>query len=332
MMSASEITMDRIECPPGADPEFASEVVAGLSASPKTLPTRFLYDARGSELFEQITELEEYYPTRTEIDILHEAAPEWASTLPRDTTLVEFGSGSSIKTEILLAASGNITAYVPIDVSKAALDEACQRLQARFHELDIVPLEADFTSAVLPERLGGRSRAGFFPGSTIGNFEQDVAIALLKRFAEIVGPDGRLLIGVDLRKERGALERAYDDSEGVTAEFNLNLLARMQRELGAVVDLKGYEHLALYNEEKGRVEMHLVSRSRQTIEVCGHRFELAPGERIHTENSHKHTIESFQGLARCAGWRAENVWADPNRMFSVHALRADLRLEECQEE
>lgn len=300
--------------------EFAREVVAGLSRTPKTLPTRFLYDARGSELFEQITELDEYYPTRTEIGILEVAAPKWVAALPQRTVLVEFGSGSSTKTEMLLAAGSNIVTYVPIDVSPAALDAAASRLRERFPTLEVVPIEADFTKAVLPPALADRPLAGFFPGSTIGNFEPEIAVGLLRTFARILAPRGRLLIGADLRKDRRTLERAYDDDQGVTAAFNLNLLHRMKRELGAKLDPDGFEHLATFNAELSRVEMHLVSRHAQTIEVDGKRFSLQPGERIHTENSHKYTFDGFAEMARTAGWHTAEVWTDPAGLFSVHAL------------
>lgn len=300
--------------------EFAREVLAGLARTPKTLPTRFLYDARGSELFERITELEEYYPTRTEIGILEVAAPKWVAALPQRTVLVEFGSGSSTKTEMLLAAGSNIVTYVPIDVSAAALEAAAGRLRKRFPRLEVAPVEADFTKAVLPPALADRPLAGFFPGSTIGNFEPEAAVGLLRTFARILAPRGRLLIGADLRKDRRTLERAYDDSQGVTAEFNLNLLHRMKRELGAQVDPDGFEHLAIFNSELSRVEMHLVSRHAQAIEVDGKRFPLQPGERIHTENSHKYTLAGFADMARTAGWHTAEVWMDPAGLFSVHAL------------
>ena len=299
---------------------FLREVIAGLSSTPKTLPTRFLYDARGSELFEQITELDVYYPTRTEIGILETAAPEWVAKLSPGTVLVEFGSGSSVKTELLLAASDEITTYVPIDVSRAALAEASQRLRARFPALEVVPVIGDFSALALPAEIMQRPLAGFFPGSTIGNFEPDEAIGLLRSFSQVLAPRGRLLIGVDLRKDRATLEEAYDDAEGVTAAFNLNLLRRMKRELSADLDLDGFEHLACYNAAKGRVEMHLVSRRPQVIEVAGHRFEIAEGERIHTENSHKHTLAGFAAMAEQAGWRTEDVWTDAAGLFSVHGL------------
>ena len=321
MANAARQDEHSLSYPPNADRAFADEVIAGLSADPKTLPTRFLYDARGSELFERITALDAYYPTRTEIGILRQAAPDWSATLPARTVLVEFGSGSSVKTEILLSATDAITTYVPIDVSEAALADARARLAKRFPKLDIVAIEADFTKAEMPPRLAGRHRAGFFPGSTIGNFEPPDAIALLRSFATIVGPEGQLMIGVDLRKDRAILERAYDDHEGVTAAFNLNLLRCLKNDLGAEVDVDGFAHLALYNEEKGRVEMHLVSRRRQRITLCGQTFELAEGERIHTENSHKYTIEGFLELAHAAGWAGEHVWTDAQNLFSVHALR-----------
>lgn len=301
---------------------FAAAVIAGLSRPQKQLPTRYLYDARGSELFERITALDEYYPTRTEIGILRTAGPEWTATLPAGAVLVEFGSGSSTKTELLLAASDAISAYLPIDVSSAALDDARQRLARRFPQLEIIPLVADFNTARMPERFASSPRAGFFPGSTIGNFEPGDAVALLKTFGHLLGKGSQLLIGVDLRKSRAILECAYDDGEGVTAEFNLNLLRRIERELGARLDREAFRHQAVYNEELGRVEIYLVSTRRQQIVVRGRTFQLTEGERIHTENCHKYTIEGFRALAARGGWRAINVWTDPDLLFSVHALEA----------
>jgi len=301
--------------------EFQRAVIEGLAKTPKTLPTRFLYDARGSDLFEDITQLDEYYPTRTEISILENCAGEWAQGLHDGTVLVEFGSGSSIKTEVLLNSTNRIAAYAPVDVSRSALAQASERLRRRFPGLRVIPIEADFSNARLPEELSRMPLAGFFPGSTIGNFEPPAAIGLLKTFARLLGAAGELLIGADLRKERQILEQAYDDSDGVTAEFNLNLLRRMQRELGATVDPGGFEHLALYNDEKGRIEMHLVSLKPQKIVVGGVTFDVELGERIHTENSHKFTVAGFQELAQQAGWMPKRVWTDPENLFSVHALQ-----------
>jgi L-histidine Nalpha-methyltransferase len=321
----NSLTSDTIERPDASAEvdAFADAVIAGLERSQKQLPTRYLYDARGSELFERITALDEYYPTRTEIGILRVAAPEWTAALSRGTLLVEFGSGSSVKTELLLAATPNIATYLPIDVSVAALEDARRRLARRFPDLEVVPLVADFNAARIPERLGDRPRAGFFPGSTIGNFEPVEATALLRTFARVLGVGSRLLIGADLQKSRDILERAYDDREGVTAAFNLNLLRRIERELGARLDRDAFRHRAVYNEEHGRIEMYLVATHRQRIVVRGRTFDLAAGEQIHTESSHKYTVESFRALAAHAGWRAVDVWTDADGMFSVHALEVD---------
>jgi dimethylhistidine N-methyltransferase len=300
--------------------DFAQACLDGLSATPKTLPCRFFYDARGSDLFEEITRLPEYYPTRVETGILDRCGETLLADVRDGATLVEFGSGSSAKTELLLR-DGRIAAYVPIDVSPTALADAAARLRARFPGLDVQPLVADFTGDLrLPPLRRGSQAVGFFPGSTIGNFPPVEAAILLRRMADLLGPNGRLVIGVDLQKDRERLVAAYDDAAGVTARFNLNLLARMRRELGARIDASAFAHRALYDETEHRIEMHLVSLRDQTIDVAGERFRLAPGESIHTENSYKYTPESFADLAGAAGWTVRRVATDDERLFAVMLL------------
>ena len=304
------------------DDEFAQAVIAGLSRRPRTLPCKFFYDARGSELFEEITRLPEYYPTRTETAILRDNAAEIVDLLAPRSALVELGSGSSLKTEILLSA-GDFSAYAPIDVSPAALSEAVGRLARRFPDLPVRPIVGDFTSAApLPSWLRGVTRTGFFPGSTIGNFSRPQASALLAATRAKLGAGAHFIVGVDMRKDVDRLIAAYDDAAGVTAAFNRNLLVRMRAELGADVDPDGFAHEARYDAAHGRIEMHLVARRRQTIAFEGHVFDFAPGETIHTENSHKYSDAEFSTLAQEAGWRETRVFTDAEKLFSVRVLQA----------
>jgi dimethylhistidine N-methyltransferase len=305
----------------GIDPDFAEAVLDGLSQSAKRLPCRFFYDALGSELFEQITELPEYYPTRTEADILDAHAAKIAAATVPGTVLVEFGSGSSRKTEILIAALQGLGAYVPIDVSISALDDAAARLHERFPALRVIPVEGDFLSPlVLPSHLDTRPRLGFFPGSTIGNFPPQEASALLRQMGQTLGNGARLIVGIDLRKDPRILVPAYDDAAGVTARFNLNILTRANRELGSDFALERFAHEAVFNAEESRMEMHIVSRTRQIVQVLGREFNFSEGERIHTENSYKYTLDGFADLALQSGWRTNAVWTDRNDLFSVHDL------------
>jgi dimethylhistidine N-methyltransferase len=307
----------------GEEAEFAAAVIEGLSAPQKSLPCRYLYDERGSELFEEITALPEYYPTRTETAILEANVAEIAGGTGQGVVLVEFGSGSSRKTEILLGAMPDLVAYLPIDVSDSALDEARQRLAARFADLDVRPIHGDFSQALkLPGDLRFARRLGFFPGSTIGNLEPDEAKALLESFRSILSPRGRLIVGVDLLKSEATLQLAYDDPAGVTAAFNLNILARINRTFGSAFPLDGFRHEARFNRERGRIEMHLASIRDQSVSMLGHRFDFREGETIHTENSHKYTLDGFRDLAGAAGWTPQRVWTDPDALFSVHELLA----------
>lgn len=302
---------------------FATDVVAGLSATPKRLPPKYFYDSAGSELFEKITELPEYYPTRTEIGILNERAKDIAELIPKGAALIEFGSGASTKTRLLLDAAPQIAVYVPIDISPTALDEAAQALRADYPEVAVAPLVDDFTRAIqLPQDAAGRPVAGFFPGSTIGNFTPKEAIAFLANARALLGDGSVFIVGCDLVKDPGVLVAAYDDAAGVTAAFNMNLLTRMNRELGADFDLAAFRHLSRWNATEQRIEMHLESLRRQTVEVAGKMFAFAEGETIHTENAYKFTLAGIEGLAAAAGWSLERAWRSEEPAFAVVLLRA----------
>jgi dimethylhistidine N-methyltransferase len=319
MSPSAEKRLPAAPASPRAD--IGRAVLAGLSQPQKSLPSYLFYDARGSELFEQITRLPEYYPTRTEAAILETAAAEIAAATPPGSVLVEFGSGSSRKTEILLDALAGLSAYVPIDVSLSALDAAAMRLARRFPGLPVLPTAGDFMAPlILPQRLAKQPRLGFFPGSTIGNFPPAEARDLLAGMAETLGVRGRLVIGVDLRKDLSVLLPAYNDSAGVTAAFNVNMLARLNRETGANFNLDRFVHSAVFNAAEGRIEMHLVSTAPQRVTVLGLPFDFSAGESIHTENSYKYFIPQFQALALGAGWTPKRVWTDRNHMFSLHEL------------
>lgn len=301
---------------------FMADALAGLSGQPKRLLAKYFYDAAGSALFEEITRLPEYYPTRTELGILSERGAEIAALVPEGAVLLEFGSGSATKIRALLAHLPHLAAYVPVDVSGEFLRSEAQALAADYPALTIAPVEADFTRAfTLPPVARGAPRAGFFPGSTIGNFEPHQAQAFLRHAGRILGPDSVLIVGVDLDKDPTRLEAAYDDAAGVTARFNLNLLVRMNRELGADFDLGGFRHRAFYNGAQHRIEMHLVSLVAQQVRIGGDTIAFEAGETIHTENSCKYTPDGFARLAASSGWRSEQVWIDDERLFSIHALR-----------
>ncbi|MCJ2021106.1 L-histidine N(alpha)-methyltransferase [Methylobacterium sp. E-065] len=305
-------------------PAFLDDVREGLSRPQKALSPKYFYDAAGSDLFEKITRLPEYYPTRTEIGILDGRGPEIAALLPAGAALVEFGSGSTVKLRRLLRHLDKLAAYVPVDVSGEFLRAQAETLSADFPHLRVEPVVADFTRDFdLPESLAGLPRAGFFPGSTIGNFEPEEAEALLARFGRILGSGAHMIVGVDLVKDAGTLESAYDDAEGVTAAFNLNLLTRINRELGGGFDLDTFTHRAVFNPQASRIEMHLVARDAQDVAIGSDTFAFAAGETIHTESSYKYTVETFRALAERAGWRWIQVWTDADGLFSVHALRLD---------
>jgi len=303
----------------GAD-TFAADVLAGLAASPKRLPPKYFYDLTGSALFERITALPEYYPTRCEIGILEANAPAIAAMFPPGCALIEFGSGSSRKARIVLGAAATVEAYIPVDISGDFLHQDLAQLRRDLPRLLVHPLVEDFTKPfALPDELAALKRVGFFPGSTIGNFEPRDAAHFLHHIGAVLGPGSLLVVGFDLVKDELTLERAYNDAEGVTAKFNLNLLARINRELGADFDLAAFRHRAFFNRAESRVEMHLVSTRRQSVRVKGARFDFRAGETIHTENSYKYTLEAFAALARDGGWLPLTVFTDG--LFCVQALR-----------
>lgn len=301
---------------------FRDAVIAGLSRPRKAIPCKFLYDAAGSALFEQICDLPEYYPTRTERRILWRRAAEIADLAGPRPQLIEFGSGSSDKTRILLDAL-RPSYYVPIDISRAQLAAAANALTSQYDDVEIVPICADYTRGdfvpALPWSQGGR--LGFFPGSTIGNFEPEEAESFLGRCADLLGSGGGLVIGVDLKKRKDILHAAYNDARGVTAAFNLNLLARMNRELDADFDVARFAHDAFYSEREGRIEIYIRSLVSQRVRVAGEVFDFAAGERIHTEYSYKYHLDEFRRLAGRAGFYPERAWTDQNRLFIVHFLR-----------
>ena len=306
--------------------DFLGAVLSGLGASPKTLPCKYFYDARGARLFDSICALPEYYPTRTELSIIRTHGPAIAGHIGPHVTLVEFGSGSGQKTRALIDALDRPAAYVAIDISRTALLAATRALARERPGLEVMAICADYGAPiVLPgvQKSGPGRRVGIFLGSTIGNFLPEEAIAFLRTAREVIGPGGALLVGADLQKERAVLEAAYNDSRGVTADFNMNLLRRINRELGANFELDAFAHHAPYVETLGRIEMHLVSRKTQDVSIARRRFRFEPGETIHTENSHKYTVEGFQALAREAGFAPRDVWLDRARLFSLHFLEVD---------
>ncbi|SDH92955.1 ergothioneine biosynthesis protein EgtB [Pseudomonas panipatensis] len=303
--------------------ELMEDVVAGFTATPKRLSPKYFYDAAGSELFEAICRTREYYPTRSETALLARVAPLIAADIVADSTLVEFGSGASEKTCLLLDAAPQVRGYLPIDISPAALDKAAARLQGDYPALRISPLAADFTRLeALPAALAQGPRLGFFPGSTIGNFSPEEALDFLHSAHALLGVGSVFIVGVDLPKARDVLEAAYNDADGVTARFNLNLLRRLNRELHADFQLERFEHLAFWSAEHSRVEMHLVSRVAQTVEIAGVRYHFDAGERLHTENSHKYSVDDFGALAERGGWRVKAHWLSPAPQFAIFQLQA----------
>ncbi|MCG8562304.1 MAG: L-histidine N(alpha)-methyltransferase [Hyphomicrobiales bacterium] len=301
--------------------EFAEAVLDGLARDVKEIPCRFLYDARGSVLFEEITQLPEYYPTRTEIGLLESHAPDIAKRAGSGCALVEFGSGSSRKTGKLIDQLDDLAAYVPIDIAHEALSEAADRLTARNPDLTILPVHADFNQDVqLPGAVQEAPKLGFFPGSTIGNLTQDEAADFLNVAGDLLGPESAFVVGVDLKKDTDILIPAYDDAQGVTADFNLNLLHRINRELDGDFDVSQFAHEVIYNPDAGRIESYIVSLADQEAHVLGEPVAFSEGERIHTESSHKYAVDEFQTLARANGWQPSEVWTDPQDLFSLHYL------------
>ena len=299
--------------------EFLEDVLSGLNRPQKRLSCRFFYDERGSQLFDEICRLEEYYLTRTETAIMTDFAGEMADQIDSGVRLVEFGSGSSSKTRILLDRLTNPIAYVPVDISREHLYKTAKGLKKDYPHMEILPVCADFRhdfSLPSPKRRATHT-AVYFPGSTIGNFLPHEARKILRQTARLSGSGGGLLIGVDLKKDASVLEPAYNDSQGVTAEFNLNLLRRMQRELDAELNEEAFEHYAFYNPEAGRVEIYIRSLEEQRIDVGGEVFPLRAGELIHTEYSHKYTVEEFAAIAGEAGLTLRKCWSDPDDYFAV---------------
>jgi L-histidine N-alpha-methyltransferase len=313
------------------DPAFEADVLEGLDDDQKHIPSIWLYDRRGSELFEEITEVAEYYPTRTETRLLAGLAPELESEIGGVLSLVEIGSGSSRKTRLLLAAMRSLARYVPVDISADFLHDAATGLARDFPHLAVQPVVADFTAPfALPSALAGSAtddsagNLGFFPGSTIGNFTPDAAVDLLTQLARTLGPRSRLLIGVDTTQDPALLIPAYDDAAGVTAEFNLNLLDRINRELDGDFDRRNFRHLARHDPQQGRIEMHLVSQRAHEVHVRGRTFAFAAGETIHTENCYKYSPSQFLHMAHAAHWRCERSWQDGGRTgFTVYLLRRE---------
>jgi dimethylhistidine N-methyltransferase len=301
--------------------DMYAEVLEGLSAAPKTLPPKFFYDERGSALFEQITELADYYPTRTEVAILEQHRASIAEAVGAESFLIEYGSGASVKIRILLEALRPV-GYMPVDISRNHLLEASRALASEFDWLNIYPTCADYSHAFpLPDVANGHRRVAFFPGSSVGNFEPDDAVTFLKEIANVVGPGGALLIGVDTKKEPAVLQRAYDDPGGVTAQFNRNVLRHINDTLGADFDPAAFDHLARYDAQLGRVEMHLVSSKPQQVNVAGTKVEFAQGEALHTENSYKYAPEEFDVLAQRANFAVQQRWTDAKDWFAVTLYR-----------
>jgi dimethylhistidine N-methyltransferase len=302
---------------------FLEDVIEGLSQPRKSLSPKYFYDAAGSRLFERICRLREYYPTRVEVAITRRNLSQIARFAGRRAALLEYGTGEGVKTRLLISAL-RPWRYTPVDISEDALRRAVASLARRFPDLRIVPVRGDFSRPLdIPPLPASARRVVYFPGSTIGNLTPDEAHAFLKMTRAQVGARGAVIVGVDLKKDANVLHAAYNDAQGVTAAFNLNVLARINRELGGTFDLRRFVHYAFYEPTAGRIEMHLVSTERQAVTIGAHRFSFERGESIHTENSYKYSIAEFQALAARAGFRAAKVWSDARRWFSVHGLVAD---------
>lgn len=312
-MLAEDLTRPTV----AADPAFRADVLAGLARRPRAIPARWFYDRRGSELFELITHLPEYYPTRTETGILSSIAADLAKRVPFGSALVEFGSGSSTKTPLVIDAI-RPAAYVPIDISGDFLRQSAGALSGRFPEMLTIPVEGDFTQELaLPRAIAGMRRIGFFPGSTIGNLDPAPAADLLRAMRASLGEGALLLIGMDRIKSADVLVPAYDDAQGVTAAFNRNLLDRINRELGGTIPVAAFAHEARWNDERARIEMHLVATRDLNFTVDGQPFAIAQGESIHTENSHKYGPRDARMLLHTGGWTPLAEWADPDDAFAV---------------
>lgn len=295
--------------------QFLRDVLMGLSLPQKAIPARYFYDHRGSELFEEITDLPEYYPTRTEVALVESIGDELVDALPDELALIEFGAGSLAKVGLLLDRL-RVSHYIPIDISGDFLRESAQRISERYDTLDVMPVEADFSHHVeLPPMVAQKEKLGFFPGSTIGNLVPREAVNLLRRMRTSLGTGSHLLIGMDRIKPIETLIAAYDDASGTTAAFNLNLLSRINRELGGTIDLSAFAHEARWNAKASRIEMHLVALKPVLFTIAGRSFEMAEGETIHTENSHKYDEVSASVLLRAGGWWPTKVWTDEHKQF-----------------
>ncbi|RFC61964.1 L-histidine N(alpha)-methyltransferase [Fulvimarina endophytica] len=302
---------------------FRADVLEGLSKPQKTLPSRWLYDDFGSQLFERITGLPEYYPTRTETRILSDHAGEIGAFFGEKAVLIEYGAGSGLKTEIVLGALDDPACYVPMDIAGDFLEQSADRLRETFPGLLVRPVTGDFTTDFdLPEDLASEGRGAFFPGSTLGNLGPTQAQAFLRRVRGHVGEGGGFVLGLDRKKDVSRLLAAYDDAQGVTAAFNLNILTRINRELGGTFDLRAFEHEARWNEEAAAVEMHILCTAETRVAVGDETFSFAAGETIHTESSRKYDLGAFAQTARAAGWTLEAIWSDAEELFGVLALRA----------
>ena len=304
---------------PPESSDFISDAIAGLSSNPRTLPSKYFYDERGAALFQKICDLPEYYITRTEIDILDRNRAEIASRLGPNIELIGLGTGAGTKTRILIEALETPAVYIPVDISEKQLRESTTNFRKIFPDLEILPVCADYLQPVVlpsPHHKPARNVL-YFPGSTIGNFEPDEAVQFLRRVANVCRENGGLLIGADLKKARDVLEAAYNDRAGVTAQFNLNLLARANRELGADFDLDQWRHRAIYNSDAGRIEMYLISESDQFVHLDEQRFHFRRAEKIVTEFSYKYSPEEFAALAGKAGFEFVQMWTDDARLFGV---------------
>ncbi len=322
-MSDSSAATQMLDYEP-ATSTFLTEVLDGLRSEPRTLPCKYFYDEIGSGLFDEICELDEYYLTRTELAIMQQYGAEMANAIGSGCMLVEFGSGSSVKTRVLLDHLSRPAAYMPVDISREHLQKTADRLSQTYADLVVSPVCADFTEKFeLPEtRIEPTHRVVYFPGSTIGNFTPEAALEILTQIAQLVGAGGKLLIGIDLQKNTSTIESAYNDSVGVTAKFNLNLLHRINRELDGDFDTTQFEHAADYNERQGRVEIRLRSQCPQSVTVADETFQFDRGEEVRTEYSHKYTIDGFAELASEVGFRYLQCWTDDDEMFGVLLLEA----------
>ena len=320
----SSTAMRQMELTQTKRQQFLDDVLTGLNADRKTLNPKYFYDEIGSRLFEQITELPEYYITRTETRMMQQIAQEIADLCDDAQAIVEFGSGSGQRSSILLSALPRVASYIPIDISEELLASTARVVAASHPHIRVHALVADFTARIQLPSGTPEHRLGYFPGSTIGNFLPADAVIFLRNARRLLRANAKMLIGVDLAKAVNKLERAYDDSAGVTGRFNKNVLVRIKNELGADFVVKNFAHQAFFDRDHSRIEMHLVSLADQRVSIDGtHKVKFRAGETIHTENSHKYTVDGFRQLVRTAGWRSTTNWVDDEHLFSVHLLESD---------